>query len=107
MLVLACRCSALARASDSEVITTAASNSEGYQTAACSSEGRPSAASDNEEPAFRGRMNRVNLCTQHHAVSSPERSLSISAVGYLHSSFFVLADSCIKGCTVCTHILYV
>ena len=33
-------------------------------------------------------MGRVSLCTQHHAVLSLERSLSISAVGYLHSSVF-------------------
>ena len=43
----------------------------------------------------------VNLCTQHHAVLSLERSLSIRAVGYLHSSGSVLADSCVKGSTVC------
>ena len=48
-------------------------------------------------------MGRMNLCTQHHAVLSLERSLSISAVGYLHSSGSVLADSCVKGCTVCAH----
>ena len=57
-------------------------------------------ASDNEVPAIMGRM---NLCTQHHTVLSLERSLSISTVGYLHSSGSVLADSCVKGCTVCTH----
>ena len=88
---LACGCSVLAPASDSEVITT---------SAACSSEGRPSAASDNEVPAVMGRM---NLCTQHHTVLSLERSLSISAVGHLHSSGSVLADSCVQGCTVCAH----
>ena len=88
---LSCRCSVLAPASDSEVITTAASNRR---------EGRPSAASDNEVPAV---MGRVNLCAQHHTVLSLERSLSISAVGYLHSSGSVLADSCVKGCTVCAH----
>ena len=48
-------------------------------------------------------MGRMNLCTQHHTVLSLERSLSISAVGYLHSSGSVLADSCVKGCTVCAH----
>ena len=95
---LACWCSALVAASDSEVITTAASDSEGFQTAACSSEGRPSAASGNEVPAVLGRM---NLCTQHRTVLSLERSLPISAVGYLNSSGSVLADSCVKGCTVC------
>ena len=47
-------------------------------------------------------MGRMNLCTQHHAVLLLERSLSISAVVYLHSSGAVLADSCVKGCTVCT-----
>ena len=67
----------LAPASDSEVITTPLLTVK----AACSSEGRPSAASDNEVPAVMGRM---NLCAQHHAVLSLERSLSISAVGYLH-----------------------
>ena len=41
--------------------------------------------------------------TQHHTVSSLERSLSISAVWYLPSSGSVLADSCVKGCTVCAH----
>ena len=97
---LARRCSVLVPASDSEVITTAASDSEGQQTAACSSEGRPSTASDNEAQAVMGRM---NLCTQHHTVLSLERSLSISAVGYLHPSGSVLADSCVKGCTVCEH----
>ena len=51
-------------------------------------------------PAVMGRM---NLRTQHHTVFSLERSLSISAVGYLHSSGSVLADSCVKGCTACTH----
>ena len=46
------------------------------------------------------------VCTQHHTVSSLERSLSISAVGYLPSSGSVLADSCVKGCTVLfAHIL--
>ena len=65
---LACRCSVLVPASDSEVITT---------SAACSSEGRPSAASDNEVPVV---MGRVNLFTQHHTVLSLERSLSISAL---------------------------
>ena len=90
---LACRCSVLVPASDSEVISTAASDT-------CSSEGRPSAASDNEVPAVMGRM---NLCTQHRTVLSLERSLSISAVGYLHSSGSVLADSCAKGRTVCAH----
>ena len=45
----------------------------------------------------------MNLCTQHHTVLSLERSLSISAVGYLHSSGSVLADSCVKGCTACAH----
>ena len=79
-----CRVAVLVPASDSEVITTAASDSEGYQTAACSSEGRPSAASDNEVPAV---MGRINLCTQHHTVLSLERSLSISAVGYLQFCF--------------------
>ena len=48
-------------------------------------------------------MGRMNLCTQHHTVLSLERSLSISAVGYLHSSGPVLADSCVKGRTVCAH----
>ena len=48
-------------------------------------------------------MGRMNLCTQHHTVLSLERSLSISAVGYLHSSGSVLANSCVKGCTVCAH----
>ena len=50
-------------------------------------------------------MGRVNICTQHHTVLSLERSLSNSAVGlgYLHSSGTVLADSCVKGCTVCAH----
>ena len=96
---LPCRCSVLVSASDSEVITTAASDSEGSQTAACSSEGRPSAASDNEVPAVMGRM---NLRTQHHTVLSLERSLSISAVVYLHSSSSVLATA-VKGCTVCAH----
>ena len=50
-------------------------------------------------------MGRMNLCTQHHTVLSLERSLSITliAVGYLHSSGSVLADSCVKGCTVCAH----
>ena len=43
------------------------------------------------------------VCTQHHTVLSLERSLSISAVGYLPSSGSVLADSCVKGCTVCAH----
>ena len=43
----------------------------------------------------------MNLFTQHHTVLSLERSLSISAVGYLHSSGSVLADSRVKGCTVC------
>ena len=51
-------------------------------------------------PAVMGRM---NLCTQHHMVLSLERSLFISAVGYLHSSDSVLADGCVKGCTVCAH----
>ena len=32
-----------------------------------------------------------------------ERSLSIGAVGHLHSSGSVLADGCVKGCTVCAH----
>ena len=50
-------------------------------------------------------MGRVNLCTQHHTVLSLERSLSVSAVGYLHSSGSVLADSCVKGCAVCAHTL--
>ena len=77
---LARLCSVLVPASDSEVITTA--------------------ASDNEVQAVMGRM---NLCTQHHTVLSLERSLSISAVGYLHPSGSVLADSCVKGCTVCAH----
>ena len=45
----------------------------------------------------------MNLCTQHLTVLSLERSLSISAVGYLHSSGSVLAGSCVKGCTVCAH----
>ena len=63
---LACLCSVLAPASDSEVRTTA--------------------ASDKEAPAVMGRM---NLCVQHHTVLSLERSLShYSAVGYLHSSGF-------------------
>ena len=100
---LACRSSVLVPASDSEVITTAPSDSEGRQTAACSSEGRPTAASDNEVQAVMGRM---NLCTQHHTVLSLERSLSISAVEYLHSSDSsgsVLVDSCVKGCIVCAH----
>ena len=70
--------SVLAPASDSEVITT---------SAACSSDGRPSAASDNEVPAVTGR---VNLCTQHHTVLALERSLSISAVGYLIYTLQVL-----------------
>ena len=48
-------------------------------------------------------MRRMNLCTQHHTVLSLERSLSISAVGCLHSSGSVLADSCVTGCTVCAH----
>ena len=48
-------------------------------------------------------MSRVNLYTQHRRVLSLERSLSISAVGYLHSSGSVLADGYVKGCTVCTH----
>ena len=69
---LACRCSVLVPASDSEVITTAV-------------------------------MGRMNLCMQHHTVLSLERSLSISAVRYLHTPGSVLADSCVKGCTVCTH----
>ena len=43
------------------------------------------------------------VCAQHHTVSLLERSLSISAVGYLPSSGSVLADSCVKGCTVCAH----
>ena len=90
---LACRCSVLVPASDSEVITTAASDSEAVTN-------RPTAASDNEVPAVIGR---VNLCAQHHTVLSLERSLSISAVGYLHSSGSVLADSCVKGCSVCAH----
>ena len=64
-------------------------------TAACSSEGRPTAASDSEVPAVMGRM---NLRTQYHTVLSLERSLSMSAVGYLQSSGSVLADSCVKGC---------
>ena len=38
-----------------------------------------------------------------YMVLSLERSLSISAVGYLHSSGSVLADSCVKGCTVYAH----
>ena len=42
------------------------------------------------------------VCTQHHAVLSLERSLS-SVAGYLPSSGSVLADSCVKGCTVCAH----
>ena len=58
-------------------------------------------ASDNEAPAV---MARMNLRAQHHTVLSLERSLSISTVGYLHSSGSVLADSCVKGCTVCEHI---
>ena len=58
--------------------------------------GRPTA----EVPAVMGHM---NLCTQHHTVLSLERSLSISAVGCLHSSGSVLADSCVKRCTVCAH----
>ena len=41
------------------------------------------------------------VCTQRHTVLSLERSLSICAVGYLPSSGSVLADSCVKGCTVC------
>ena len=45
----------------------------------------------------------MNLCTQHHTVLSLERSFSISAAGYLHSSGSVLADSCVKSCTVCVH----
>ena len=77
------RCSVLAPASDSGVITTA--------------------ASDNEVPAAMGRM---KLCAQHHTVLSLERSLSISAVGYLHSSGSVLADSCVKGRTVCAHAYF-
>ena len=48
-------------------------------------------------------MGRMNLCAQHHTVLSLERSLSISAVGYLHSSGSVLADSRVKGCTLCAH----
>ena len=48
-------------------------------------------------------MGRMSLCTLHHAVLSLERSLFISAVGYLHSSGSVFADSCVKGCTVCAH----
>ena len=48
-------------------------------------------------------MGRVNLCAQHHTVLSLERSLSISAVGYLHSSGSVLAESGVKGCAVCAH----
>ena len=40
---------------------------------------------------------------KHHTVLSLERSLSISAVGCLHRSGSVLADSCVKGCTVCAH----
>ena len=48
-------------------------------------------------------MGRMNLCTQHHTVLSLERSLSTSAVGYLHPSGSVLADSCVKGFTVCAH----
>ena len=83
----------LVPASGSEVITTAASDSEAVTN-------RPTAASDNEVPAVIGH---VNLCTQHHTVLSLERSLSISAVGYLHSSGSVLADSCVKGCSVCAH----
>ena len=51
---LARRRSALAPASDSEVITPAAPDSEGWQTAACSSEGRPTAVSDSEVPAVMG-----------------------------------------------------
>ena len=38
-----------------------------------------------------------------NVILSLERSLSISAVGYLHSSGSVLADSCVKGRTVCAH----
>ena len=47
----------------------------------------------------------MNLRTQHHTVLvlPLERSLSIGAVGYLHPSGYVLADSCVKGCTVCAH----
>ena len=41
--------------------------------------------------------------TQHYTVLSLERFLSISAVGYLPSSGCVLADSCVKGCTVYAH----
>ena len=48
-------------------------------------------------------MGRINIHTQHHTVLSLERSLSISAVGYLHSSGSGLADCCVKGCTVCAH----
>ena len=48
-------------------------------------------------------MGRKNLCAQHHTVLLLERPLSISTVGYLHSSGSVLADSCVKGCTVCAH----
>ena len=48
-------------------------------------------------------MKCMNLCAQHHTVLSLERSLSISAVGYLHSSGSVLADSRVKGCTLCAH----
>ena len=44
---------------------------------------------DNEVQAVMGRM---NLRTKHHTVLSLERSLSISAVGYLHPSGSVLAD---------------
>ena len=46
---------------------------------------------------------RMNLRAKHHTVLSLERSLSISAVGCLHRSGSVLADSCVKGCTVCAH----
>ena len=45
----------------------------------------------------------MNLRAQHHTVLSLEHTLSISAVGYLHPSGCVLADSCVKGCTVCAH----
>ena len=58
-------------------------------TAASDSEIIPTAASDSEVP--------------RHTVLSLEHSLSISAVGYLHSSGSLLADGCVKGCTVCTH----
>ena len=61
---------------------------------------RPTAASDSKVPAVMGRM---NLCTQYHTVLSLERSLSVSAVVYLRSSGSVLADGCVKGCTVCAH----